>query len=74
VDWVRFRPAVLTSAVEFQARVIPMPRDFCRLDGHRRGQNIRYATTGQANEVGRTAIGAVAERSRPLNRRSFGNR
>ena len=65
VDWVPVSPLpVLTSAVGVlkTARHPNAARFFAGWMGTAEGQNIRYATTGQANEVGRTAIGAVAER------------
>ena len=37
---------------------------FCRLDRNPRGPEDRYASTGQAMEVGKNAIGTVAERIR----------
>jgi iron(III) transport system substrate-binding protein len=65
VDWVAASPLpVLTSAVGV-LKTAPHPnaaRFFAGWMGTAEGQKIRYATTGQANEVGKSAIGAVAER------------
>jgi iron(III) transport system substrate-binding protein len=65
VDWVPVAPLpVLTSAVGV-LKTAPHPnaaRFFAGWMGTTEGQKVRYETSGQANEVGRTAIGAVAER------------
>jgi iron(III) transport system substrate-binding protein len=65
VDWVAASPLpVLTSAVGV-LKTAPHPnaaRFFAGWMGTAEGQKIRYATTGQANEVGKSAIGSVAER------------
>jgi iron(III) transport system substrate-binding protein len=65
VDWVPVAPLpVLTSAVGV-LKTAPHPnaaRLFAGWMGTTEGQKIRYETSGQANEVGRNAIGAVAER------------
>jgi iron(III) transport system substrate-binding protein len=67
VDWVAASPLpVLTSAVGV-LKTAPHPnaaRFFAGWMGTAEGQKIRYATTGQANEVGKGAIGSVAERIR----------
>lgn len=67
VDWVAPSPLpVLTSAVGV-LKTAPHPnaaRFFAGWMGTSEGQKIRYATTGQANEVGKSAIGSVAERIR----------
>ena len=65
VDWVPAAPLpVLTSAVGV-LKTAPHPnaaRFFAGWMGTTEGQKIRYEASGQANEVGRNAIGAVAER------------
>ena len=65
VDWVAASPLpVLNSAVGV-LKTAPHPnaaRFFAGWLGSAEGQKIRYATTGQAIEVGKNAIGAVAER------------
>ena len=67
VDWVAASPLpVLTSAVGV-LKTAPHPnaaRFFAGWMGTAEGQRIRYATTGQANEVGKSAIGSVADRIR----------
>jgi iron(III) transport system substrate-binding protein len=67
VGWVAASPLpVLTSAVGV-LKTAPHPnaaRFFAGWMGTAEGQKIRYATTGQANEVGKSAIGSVAERIR----------
>ena len=67
VDWVAASPLpVLTSAVGV-LKTAPHPnaaRFFAGWMGTAEGQKIRYATTGQANEVGKSAIGSVADRIR----------
>jgi iron(III) transport system substrate-binding protein len=65
VDWIAASPLpVLTSAVGVlkTAQHPNAARFFAGWMGTTEGQNIRYTATGQANEVGRNAIGAVAER------------
>ena len=65
VDWVPVAPLpVLTSAVGV-LKTAPHPnaaRFFAGWLGSAEGQRIRYETTGQAIEVGRSAIGNVADR------------
>jgi iron(III) transport system substrate-binding protein len=65
VDWIPVSPLpVLTSAVGV-LKTAPHPnaaRFFAGWMGTTEGQRIRYEATGQANEVGRNAIGAVADR------------
>ena len=65
VDWIPVAPLpVLTSAVGV-LKTAPHPnaaRFFAGWMGTTEGQKVRYETSGQANEVGRNAIGAVAER------------
>ncbi len=65
VDWVPVAPLpVLTSAVGV-LKTAPhsnAARFFAGWLGTTVGQKVRYDTSGQANEVGRNAIGAVAER------------
>ncbi len=67
VDWVPVAPLpVLTSAVGV-LKTAPHPnaaRFFAGWMGTTEGQKVRYDTSGQANEVGTNAIGAVAERIR----------
>jgi iron(III) transport system substrate-binding protein len=65
VDWVAASPLpVLTSAVGvLKTAAHPnAARFFAGWMGTADGQNIRYSTSGQAMEVGRNAIGTVAER------------
>ena len=65
VDWVAVSPLpVLNSAVGV-LKTAPHPnaaRFFAGWLGGAEGQKIRYATSGQAIEVGTNAIGAVADR------------
>ena len=65
VDWVAASPLpVLNSAVGV-LKTAPHPnaaRFFAGWLGSAEGQKIRYATTGQAIEVGKNSIGTVAER------------
>ena len=65
VDWVAASPLpVLNSAVGV-LKTAPHPnaaRFFAGWLGTTDGQNIRYTTSGQAIEVGKNAIGTVAER------------
>ncbi|HEY7555865.1 MAG TPA: extracellular solute-binding protein [Candidatus Binatia bacterium] len=65
VDWVAVSPLpVLTSAVGV-LKTAPHPdaaRFFAGWLGTAEGQKIRYTTSGQAMEVGKNAIGTVAER------------
>ena len=65
VDWVPVAPLpVLTSAVGV-LKTAPHPnaaRFFAGWMGTTEGQKVRYDASGQANEVGRNAIGAVAEK------------
>jgi ABC-type Fe3+ transport system substrate-binding protein len=65
VDWVAASPLpVLTSAVGvLKTAAHPnAARFFAGWMGTPEGQKIRYGTRGQAMEVGRNAIGNVAER------------
>jgi iron(III) transport system substrate-binding protein len=65
VDWVAVSPLpVLTSAVGVlkTASHPNAARFFAGWLGTAEGQKIRYATSGQAMEVGKNAIGTVAER------------
>jgi len=65
VDWVAASPLpVLNSAVGV-LKTAPHPnaaRFFAGWLGTTEAQNVRYTTSGQAIEVGKNAIGAVAER------------
>jgi ABC-type Fe3+ transport system substrate-binding protein len=65
VDWVPASPLpVLTSAVGV-LKTAPHPnaaRFFAGWLGSAEGQKVRYATSGQAIEVGRNALGTVADR------------
>ena len=65
VDWTPVAPLpILTSAVGV-LKTAPHPnaaRFFAGWMGSTEGQKVRYETSGQANEVGKNAIGAVAER------------
>ncbi len=65
VDWVPVAPLpVLTSAVGV-LKTAPhsnAARFFAGWLGTTEGQKVRYDTSGQANEVGKNAIGTVAER------------
>ena len=65
MDWVAASPLpVLNSAVGV-LKTAPHPnaaRFFAGWLGTTDGQNIRYTTSGQAIEVGKNAIGTVAER------------
>src|ERR1043166_4497601 len=67
VDWIPATPLpVLTSAFGV-LKTAPHPnaaRFFAGWMGSAEGQKIRYETSGQAIEVGRNAIGNVAERIR----------
>jgi len=73
VDWVPVAPLpVLTSAVGV-LKTAPHPnaaRFFAGWMGTTEGQKIRYEASGQANEVGKNAIGAVAERIKAARRPS----
>ena len=65
VDWIPVTPLpVLTSAFGV-LKTAPHPnaaRFFAGWMGSTEGQKIRYETSGQAIEVGRNAIGNVADR------------
>ena len=65
VEWIPAAPLpVLTSAVGV-LKTAPHPnaaRFFAGWMGTTEGQRVRYETSGQANEVGKNAIGAVADR------------
>ena len=65
MDWVAVSPLpVLNSAVGV-LKTAPHPnaaRFFAGWLGGAEGQKIRYSTSGQAIEVGKNAIGTVAER------------
>ena len=67
VDWVPVSPLPILTSAEGVLKTAPHPnaaRFFAGWMGTPEGQNIRYATQGQAMEVGRNAIGNVAERIR----------
>lgn len=71
IDWVPVSPLPVLTSAEGVLKTAPHPnaaRFFAGWMGTAEGQKIRYAATGQAMEVGRNAIGVVAERikaSRP---------
>ena len=65
VEWVPVSPLPVLTSAEGVLKTAAHPnagRFFAGWMGTAEGQKIRYATTGQAMEVGRNAIGAVAER------------
>lgn len=67
VDWVAVSPLPVLTSAEGVLKTAPHPnagRFFAGWMGTAEGQKIRYATRGQAMEVGRNAIGNVAERIR----------
>jgi ABC-type Fe3+ transport system substrate-binding protein len=67
VDWVPVSPLPVLTSAEGVLKTAPRPnagRFFAGWMGTPEGQRIRYATRGQAMEVGKTAIGNVAERIR----------
>ncbi len=65
VDWVAVSPLPVLTSAEGVLKTAPHPnaaRFFAGWLGTPEGQNIRYTTQGQAMEVGKNAIGSVAER------------
>ncbi|MGE5217849.1 MAG: ABC transporter substrate-binding protein [Chloroflexota bacterium] len=65
VDWVAASPLPVLTSAEGVLKTAPHPnaaRFFAGWMGTPEGQKIRYATRGQSMEVGRNAIGNVAER------------
>jgi iron(III) transport system substrate-binding protein len=67
VDWVPVAPLPVLTSAEGVLKTAAHPnagRFFAGWMGTPEGQKIRYATRGQAMEVGRNAIGNVAERIR----------
>jgi iron(III) transport system substrate-binding protein len=67
VDWVAVSPLPVLTSAEGVLKTAPHPnaaRFFAGWMSTPEGQNIRYATQGQAMEVGKNAIGNVAERIR----------
>jgi iron(III) transport system substrate-binding protein len=65
VDWITVSPLPVLTSAEGVLKTASHPnaaRFFAGWMGTPEGQKIRYATRGQAMEVGRNAIGAVAER------------
>lgn len=67
VDWVAVSPLPVLTSAEGVLKTAPHPnaaRFFAGWMGTPEGQKIRYATRGQAMEVGRNAIGNVAEKIR----------
>lgn len=65
VDWIALSPLPVLTSAEGVLKTAPHPnaaRFFCGWMGTAEGQKIRYATRGQSMEVGKNAIGAVAER------------
>ena len=67
VDWVAVSPLPVLTSAEGVLKTAAHPnagRFFAGWMGTAEGQKIRYATRGQAMEVGRNAIGNVAERIR----------
>jgi iron(III) transport system substrate-binding protein len=65
VDWIAASPLPVLTSAEGVLKTAPHPnaaRFFAGWMGTPEGQKIRYATRGQAMEVGRNAIGSVAER------------
>jgi iron(III) transport system substrate-binding protein len=67
VDWVPVTPLPVLTSAEGVLKTAAHPnagRFFAGWMGTPEGQKIRYGTRGQAMEVGRNAIGNVAERLR----------
>jgi iron(III) transport system substrate-binding protein len=67
VDWVAVSPLPVLTSAEGVLKTAAHPnagRFFAGWMGTTEGQKIRYAARGQAMEVGRNAIGNVAERIR----------
>ena len=67
VDWVAVSPLPVLTSAEGILKTAAHPnagRFFAGWMGTAEGQKIRYASRGQAMEVGRNAIGNVAERIR----------
>ena len=67
VDWVAVSPLPVLTSAEGVLKTAAHPnagRFFAGWMGTPEGQKIRYASRGQAMEVGRNAIGNVAERLR----------
>ena len=67
VDWVAVSPLPVLTSAEGVLKTAAHPnagRFFAGWMGTPEGQKIRYASRGQAMEVGRNAIGNVAERIR----------
>lgn len=67
VEWVAVSPLPVLTSAEGVLKTAPHPnaaRFFAGWMSTPEGQNIRYATQGQAMEVGKNAIGNVAERIR----------
>jgi iron(III) transport system substrate-binding protein len=67
VDWVAVSPLPVLTSAEGVLKTAAHPnagRFFAGWMGTAEGQKIRYAARGQAMEVGRNAIGNVAERIR----------
>jgi iron(III) transport system substrate-binding protein len=67
VDWVPVTPLPVLTSAEGVLKTAAHPnagRFFAGWMGTPEGQKIRYGTRGQAMEVGKTAIGNVAERLR----------
>jgi len=65
VDWVAVSPLPVLTSAEGVLKTAPHPnaaRFFAGWLGTPEGQDIRYTTQGQAMEVGKNAIGNVAER------------
>lgn len=65
VDWITVSPLPVLTSAEGVLKTAPHPnaaRFFAGWMGTPEGQKIRCATRGQAMEVGRNAIGSVAER------------
>ncbi len=65
VDWITVSPLPVLTSAEGVLKTAPHPnaaRFFAGWMGTPEGQKIRYATRGQAMEIGRNAIGSVAER------------
>lgn len=65
VEWVAASPLPVLTSAEGVLKSAPHPnaaRFFAGWMGTPEGQKIRYATRGQSMEVGRNAIGNVAER------------
>ncbi|MGH7927901.1 MAG: ABC transporter substrate-binding protein [Candidatus Binatia bacterium] len=67
VDWVAVSPLPVLNSALGVLKTAPHPnaaRFFAGWLGGPEGQKIRYSTTGQAIEVGKNALGAVADRIR----------